>query len=36
MQAECDVLNRAFGVHVARGCQGVLTTASAKFGLKLA
>ena len=36
MQAECDVLNRTFGVPVARGCHSVLTTRSAKFGLKLA
>ena len=36
IQAECDVLNRTFGVHVARGCESVLTTTSEKFGLKLA
>ncbi len=36
IQAECDVLNGTFGVHVARGFDSVLTTTGAKFGLKLA
>lgn len=36
IRAECYVLNATFRVQVARGCLSVLTTASAKFGLKLA
>jgi hypothetical protein len=36
MRAECYVLHATFGVHAAQRSHSVLTTASAKFGLKLA